>query len=172
MAGLHCGAVAKRCTAAVQCGHKFAYAVQTSIARRSILFVGQFTGDKQQSTTVHKKCDKFIGRIDAIEYECKSIAYSMATDCRQTIARRHRLCKAARLTAHYSLLTMYTPHIIHLQLLFQGKAPCPKYDTIHHKFLNDPDPDTAFYEYNRKLLPLYAHMTKHMGKVSETEFKT
>lgn len=52
------------------------------------------------------------------------------------------------------------------QMLYQGKAPCPKYDRIYNKFLSDPDPQTDFYKYNKNLLNLYVYLTEHSGAVS------
>lgn len=53
-----------------------------------------------------------------------------------------------------------------MQMLYQAKVPCPKYDEIYKKFLSDPDPQTEFYKYNRKLLNLYQYLTEHSGEVS------
>lgn len=50
-------------------------------------------------------------------------------------------------------------------MLYQGKVPCPKYDRMYKKFLNDPDPQTEFYKHNQEFLHLYAYLTKHSGKV-------
>lgn len=57
-------------------------------------------------------------------------------------------------------------------MLYQGHAPCPKYDKIYKKFLNDPDPNTEFYAYNQQMLGLYAYLTENTGEVSNANYIT
>lgn len=52
-----------------------------------------------------------------------------------------------------------------MQILYQGKAPCPKYDAMYNKLLTDPDPHTKFYAYNERLADLYAYLTANTGEV-------
>lgn len=51
-------------------------------------------------------------------------------------------------------------------MLYQEIAPCAKYDKLYNKFLNDPDPDTEFYQENKKLQHLYPYFSEHSGEVS------
>lgn len=67
----------------------------------------------------------------------------------------------------YIWISSSTQTYFHLiQMLYQGKAPCPKYDRIYKKFLNDPDPQTEFYKYNQNLFHLYPYLSEHTGEVS------
>lgn len=52
-----------------------------------------------------------------------------------------------------------------MQILYQGKAPCPKYDAMYNQLLTDPDPHTEFYAYNERLADLYAYLTENTGEV-------
>lgn len=53
------------------------------------------------------------------------------------------------------------------QILYQDEAPCPKYDQMYNKFLYDPDPQTDFYEYNQRSVPLYTYLSESTGEVSQ-----
>lgn len=54
-----------------------------------------------------------------------------------------------------------------MQILYQGKAPCPKYDAMYNKLLTDPDPGMDFYAYNQRVAPLYAYLTEKTGEVKK-----
>lgn len=51
------------------------------------------------------------------------------------------------------------------QALYQADVPCPKYDAMYNKLLTDPDPQTEFYQYNRRLPVLYDYLTENTGEV-------
>lgn len=50
-------------------------------------------------------------------------------------------------------------------MLYQLSASCPIYDAILDKYISDPHPDTAFYEYHSQMKNIYAYLTEHTGKV-------
>lgn len=50
-------------------------------------------------------------------------------------------------------------------MLYQLKSSCPIYDILFNKYLTDPDPDTAFAEYNAQLKKIYVYLTKYSGQV-------
>lgn len=56
------------------------------------------------------------------------------------------------------------------QMLYQHVAPCPKYDAAFEKLLTNPDPNTEFYEFNKRHAELYAYLTEHTGRVMWDSF--
>lgn len=62
---------------------------------------------------------------------------------------------------------MIAEYLNSVQILFQDEVPCPKYDRIYNKYLNDPNPHTDFYQFNKRLTNLYAYLSESTGEVSQ-----